>query len=161
MFPVAKAKLINRIDTDRRGLELQGVRAAYRFGTLARQHAYAAQVHHVSKAVGRKVYVFPASYTSDPADRGHDQYTHRVIVLTVERYEDASRPTKAWLDERVDFVWDQLFTGLDFSTDGPLKWSGRSVLTQSAGPVDVYDPGYLVSHKVFWSEVEFEFIEIL
>lgn len=42
MFPTAKDKLLSRIDRERRSLELQGIRAAYRFGTTARQHAYAA-----------------------------------------------------------------------------------------------------------------------
>lgn len=56
-FPVAKKRLISRIDSDRMAMERQGIRAALRYGSLARQHAYAAwrtthDVHAVTGAIG-------------------------------------------------------------------------------------------------------------
>lgn len=117
--------------------------------------------HKIEALSGRKVYVFPASYDSTPADRGSDQYAHRIVVLTIERYVDQGRPPTAWMDERADFVFERIYSGLDFSHDGPLVWEGREVVTTGAGPVDVYDPDVLVRDKAFWSECEFEFLEIL
>jgi hypothetical protein len=124
------------------------------------ERVYEAPVH-ADSVTGRKVYVFPATYTSEPASRGEDLYTHRVVFLVVEKYAGDGRPPVAWVDARVDFVWERVYQAFDFSHDGPLKFDGRSVVTRSTDPVDVYDAGYLVKNKVFWAEVTFEFDEAL
>lgn len=110
---------------------------------------------------GRRVYLFPATYSSEPADRGNDLYTHKIVALCVKKYEAQGRPPVAWVDAEVDWVYEQLFQGLDFSHNGPLLWGSRSIVTRAIEPVDVYDAAYLVQNKVFWSEVVFDFEEIL
>lgn len=125
------------------------------------ERLYEAPIDTSKKGAGRRVYLFPTTYSSEPANRGHDLYSHKIFALTVEKYEDAGRPPAAWVDERVDFVYEQLFQGLDFSHSGPLLWGSRSIVTKTIEPVDLYDAAYLVQMKVFWCELTFEFNEIL
>lgn len=118
----------------------------------------------LSELKGRKVYVFPDEYTAEPAERETDLYAHGVVVLTVERYPSATggKPPVAWVDERVDFVWQRVWNGLDYSRDSRLlKFDGRSVWTESVGPAEVYDADRLQGLGVFWSEVPFTFHEYL
>lgn len=125
------------------------------------ERVYEAPIDAAKKGLGRRVYLFPATYTSEPADRGKDLYTHKITALCVERYEEAGRPPVAWIDDRVDFVYEQLFQGLDFGRNGPLIWGDRSVVTRGIDPVDLYDAAYLVQAKTFWCELTFDFDEIL
>lgn len=131
--------------------------------TVSREYTTPVAVESLN---GRKVYLFPIDYGGDPASRLEDWYMHGVAVLTVERYADAGPPPNDWVDERVDFVHDLLFSGLDYSHNGPLRWTDaqsvkRTVWTDQSGPVPVFDVGMLATKKLFWSEVEFVFREAL
>lgn len=110
------------------------------------------------KLVGRRVYLFPTAYDNAPADRGEDQYTHRVTALTLERYEDPGDPPTEWTDERVDFVHTRIVEGLDYSHDGPPSWN-RKLLTLSAD-VEVCDVERLTTQRLFMAAVELVFLEI-
>jgi len=116
----------------------------------------------LSKDTGRYVWVFPARYSNTPASRGEDTWTHNVGVIVAERYTGAGEPTTVWIDERVEFCEAKVFTTLDlvrpwlsFGVDG-----ARRLLTQTA-EVTVYDDLRLAEKKLFWSEMRFEFTEIL
>lgn len=112
-----------------------------------------------TELAGRKVYIFPTSYDNGPADRGEDEFTHNISVLIVERYTDADDPTRAWVDTRVDFVYEEIVEGFDFSHDGPPSWN-RKLLTLSAA-VTVCDISKLTTGgKLFYSLVEIVFSEI-
>lgn len=106
---------------------------------------------------GRRVFFFPAGYDNRPATRGHDDYTHRITCLVVEKYPDAGDPPREWIDERVDFVHTQVVQGLDFSRAPPSF--NRQVLTLSADVPAVYDAEMLTTKKQFWCAVELVFVE--
>ena len=105
---------------------------------------------------GRQVYVFPANYGDEPADRADDLKEHRVALLVVERYTDAGAPTVEWIDERVNFVqtflWDEL--------TNPRSQAILDDLWPHTGEVAVYDVAMLSEKKLFWSELDLVFREI-
>lgn len=111
------------------------------------------------KLLGRRVVIFPTGYDNAPAHRGEDDYEHRVSVLTVERYTDAAGdPPKAWIDERVDFVFTHVVQGFDFGREPPT-WN-KKLLTVSAD-VQVCDVEKLVGGgKLFYSLVDLVFSEL-
>ena len=112
---------------------------------------------------GRHVIFFPTGYDNRPATRGHDFYTHRITVLTFERYVDAADAAvtvpQEWVDERVDFVHTQIVNGLDFYRDGVRPSFGRNVVTLSADVPEIYDAEKLNQQKEFWCAVEMVFEE--
>lgn len=111
------------------------------------------------KLVGRKVYVMPTGYDNGPVTRGEDEFTHNVSVLVVERYTDAGDPATAWIDTRVDFVYDHIVQGFDYSHDGPASFNKKLVTLSAA--VQVCDVEKLVSGgKMFYSLTELVFSEI-
>ena len=112
-----------------------------------------------TKLAGRQVYVFPTDYDNGPATRGEDEFIHSVSVLVVERYADAGDPPTAWIDTRVDFVYEQIVQGLDFSHDGPASWNKK--LTTLSADVTVCDVEKLTGGgKLFYSMTELAFSEI-
>lgn len=111
----------------------------------------------------RHVWVFPASYANNPATRAEDEWVYAVGVVVAERYEDAGEPPAAWLDERVAFTQSKVFDALDFART-LLQFgtgSARELWTQSSSCDVVYDSIRLSEKKLFWSELRFEFREIL
>lgn len=111
------------------------------------------------KLTGRKVYVMPTGYDNGAATRGEDEFVHEVSVLVVERYTDAGDPTTSWIDTRVDWVYDYIVNGFDYSHDGPPSWN-KKLITLSAA-VQVCDVEKLVSGgKMFYSMVDLVFSEI-
>jgi hypothetical protein len=112
-----------------------------------------------TKLLGRKVFIFPNAYDNGPADRGEDEFLHRVSALIVERYEDAAGdPPTEWTDARVDFVYEQIVEGFDYSHDGPPSWN-KKLVTLGAS-VQMCDVEKLATTRLFYSLVEFEFSEI-
>lgn len=110
----------------------------------------------IQLTTGRKVVVLPADYDSAYATREEDVYTHRVLVVVLERYTDQGLPTRAWVDERADFVWEFVVKGFDFRE--PPAWN-RFLRTVSID-VEVLDLTKIVSGgHLFESVVEFEFEE--
>ena len=111
----------------------------------------------------RRVVVFPATYQIVAENRRENRYLHRVAVLVVEAYKDAGVPLLEWADERVEFVYSEIVQRLDYAKDGLLSFGSpvRKVWTEEIDAVDVYDEEMLVVHKVFWSQPEFLFAELL
>lgn len=81
----------------------------------------------------------------------------KVSVRCYERYTDAGRPTKAWVDARVSFV-DTLYTALDYVTEGSLL-SG-TLWTETLEITDVANLEAVDELKLFFAEIEAEFREI-
>lgn len=110
---------------------------------------------------GRQVWIFPERYELADETRGEVNYTHRINVVTAERYEDGAGDVPAsWVDDRVDFVHTYIVQGFDFGQDGPPSWN-RKLVTVSAG-VQVYDVEKLMAGgRLFFSLVEFEFAELV
>jgi hypothetical protein len=113
--------------------------------------------------LGRRVWVFPDVYAVGAADRGEDNYRHMVGVVVAERYPQSQgrAPTVAWTDERVQFVYDRIVQGFDFSKDGALEFGGRYVWTESIDEVTVYNEVELVQNRLFLSETRLTFAEHL
>jgi hypothetical protein len=110
-----------------------------------------------SKLKGRRVVIFPTGYTNEPADRGTDEFEHRVSVQILERYVPDGDPTTEWTDERVDWVYEMIAEGFDYGREVPA-WNPR-LWTKSADVV-VCDIDTLVTGgKVFLSQVDFVFGE--
>jgi len=116
-----------------------------------------------TKLTGRKVFIFPTAYATAGATRGENEYTHRVSVLTVERFPAATPgdPTTAWVDDRVDFVHTYVVKGFDYSEDGPPSFN-RKLLTLSAEVAEVCDPEKLVTgNRLFYCLVDLVFSELV
>jgi len=100
---------------------------------------------------GRAVYVFPSKYGYlEVLTRADDQSEYAVSVLIAERYPDAGPAPKAWLDERVEWVQDNVLDVLDDPrgaepVEGYVPWQSE-VQT-------VYDVEELVNRKLFLSVV--------
>lgn len=114
----------------------------------------------VSALQGRKVYAMPTDYGYEPATRGEKRIDHRVTWVVVERYAESGLPPDSWTDARVDFVYEKLVDGLWYGEDGPLLFSGRSLVTRRAD-VSVLDLAkFTETPAVFFSIVEQEFEEL-
>ena len=116
----------------------------------------------LSKDIGRYVWLFPAEYSFLPASRNENNWTYSVGVIVAERYTGAGEPTATWIDERVEFceakvfgLFDYTHQWLSFGVDGARR------LFTTVGDVTVYDALQLTEKKLFWSEMRFEFTEIL
>jgi hypothetical protein len=109
---------------------------------------------------GRKIYVFPVNYNNGPATRGENEWVYSIQVTTIERYETAGEPDTAWVDTRVEFVQEKVFDRLGFDRTLLVFGTTRELVTQSQ-EVNVYDESALSQHKVFRSDVVFEFRETL
>lgn len=112
----------------------------------------------MSSDTDRHVWLFPATLTSTPENRGEDADTYRVGVIVAERYTDPGEPTKAWTDARVTFATTKVFDALDFSRD-PLVISGSRGMRTTSGEMMVYDPDRL-QRGLFWCEMTLEFLDI-
>lgn len=108
---------------------------------------------------GRHVYIFPLSYSNQPATRGHDDWTYQVGIIVLERYEDAGEPPVSWMDDRVDFVQSKVFDALDFTRSPGNVSGGLRVLTQEAN-CEVYNVDLMTQERQFRSELRFTFTEI-
>lgn len=108
---------------------------------------------------GRKVVLVPATYDSRYETRGQDQYTHTISVFTIERYTpDDGLPTKAWVDERVNFVHQFIVQGLDFNRNGPPSWNtGLGTLSMDVLLFD--EPKLATRGHLFVSQVDIVFTE--
>ena len=113
---------------------------------------------NIAALAGRKVYVMPSTYgQAEIASRGQDNNRYGPSVLIVERYTDAGGVADAWLDDRIAWVESQVYGPLQNLRADPLD---GTLWPHSADVAVVYDPDFLREHKLFWSEVHFEFREI-
>lgn len=97
---------------------------------------------------GRYVYVLPSGYSAPEAlTRSQDVGEVILSVVVAERYPDAGPVPKAWLDERVEWVYDNVFS-LDDARAAELAesfaWSSE---------VTVYDLDELRNRNLFLSVV--------
>lgn len=116
---------------------------------------------------GRRVTIAPTlpnAYSYEGHTRGEDLYTHQISVLVTERYPETvtGDATRAWLDERVNWVYTNVVLLFDFdkrSDNGPSF--NRNLVTLSA-EVQLFDLDTLVGRgKLFLSQVDLTFHEIV
>lgn len=99
----------------------------------------------------RVVYVFPTTYGYlETLTRKDDQSEYKVSILIAERYTGAGAAPNAWLDERIEWVQDNILDVLDDPrssepVDGYVPWQSE------VSPV--YDIEELVQRKLFLSVV--------
>lgn len=117
---------------------------------------------------GRRVTIAPATdvgaYSYEGHTRGKDLYTHRVSVLTEERYPESlsGDPTRDWLDERVNWVYTNVVQLFDFDKRDGNGPSFNRLLATLTIDVQVFDMEDLLSRgKLFSSQVDFVFQELV
>jgi hypothetical protein len=104
----------------------------------------------------RRVIVMPVDYDSRYGSKGEDIFTHEIQTLVVERYAPAGDPTRAWIDDRVDFTYTYIAQGFDFRS--PPTWNRK--LRTLATDVMVVDLAKLIgAGKLFFSLVTHTFEE--
>jgi hypothetical protein len=109
----------------------------------------------------RKVYVFPPKYASTLATRQEDQWTHTVGIRVVDKYPDPGEPTRAWVDDLVNFVRFKVVGTLDVNTKrltvtGTGDDPQNRVAWTLSSDVEVYDADWLAK-GVFVSDMTVEF----
>lgn len=117
--------------------------------------------HDLSSDTGRKVVFFPRTFRNDAATRSEDENVYGVVCVVFERFTDAGPPTRSWVDARVLFVQDIVSGTNDYVHNALMDLPGTRAAWTATNNVNIYDPERLDSQKVFWSEVEFEFREII
>ena len=103
---------------------------------------------------GRKVYVFPSTYTGVPATRADDQNDYGLVVIVVERYTLAGDPPDEWIDERV--TWCEWLLGIVGNARGDrLLATGDDdgLWPETAECTTVYDLEELSERKLFVSVI--------
>lgn len=117
-------------------------------------------VQELSSLTGRKVYVFPALKSDEPATRGEDLKSYTIAIVIVERYTDAGMPTRAWMDALVYFVENTIEGAIDFDGRTLLSINSRELWTQAL-ETSIYDLEMLNEKNLFYSEIEVTMQEIL
>ncbi len=107
----------------------------------------------------RHVWFFPATLSRRPENRAENSLTYRVACVVAQRYTDPGEPSKTWVDDLVAFVQSRVYFPLDFIRD-PLMFGDNRQLITTGGEITIYDAERL-QRGLFWSEITFEFQEIL
>lgn len=117
----------------------------------------------LASLTGRKVWFFPVRYGDDTADRGENLTTYTVAAIIAERYEGGeAEPPQEWIDERLAFVEQQVYTECDFgdSVDFLSLDTSRRAWTETIDVAAAYDVELLSKKQVFWCEIEFGLREV-
>lgn len=116
-------------------------------------------VANVSTIAGRQVFAVPLDYSQlEFASRSDDLNQKTVGVLIVERYMGADIVPDTWIDDQVEWVEKQIYDPLQNMRRDPLLgslWSHNVTVTT------ICDDEKLRSKKLFWSELIFEFHEVV
>jgi len=112
----------------------------------------------VLKLKGRRVVIYPTDYDNNPLTRDKDVYLHKVSVQIFELFDEdtAGDPPIAWTDARVDFVFEKIVQGFDYSRQSPT-WN-RWLRTLSATTL-IVNTAKLIEDRMFFSQVDLEFEE--
>lgn len=112
---------------------------------------------------GRQVYVFPVSLTQPTLLNRLDQMRRYLIaVLVAERYTDAPGPIPAsWVDDRVDFVENAIFTNLSNPGVSLLEGAVRLVFDEEQGIDILADREVLQQQRTFWSVMTLIYQEVV
>lgn len=107
---------------------------------------------------GMQVPIFPVKYedTSKSTRIESENDVMGCIVIT-ERWTPAGKPTKQWIDDRVNLVQEAIFEPLNKIEIPLLIVQGSEYWPIEVKVTSVYDIVYMRKHKVFWSEVEYTF----
>lgn len=117
--------------------------------------------HDLSIVNGRKVHIFPLSYNPiEDVDRESERYEFTVGFVILERYRLKTAIPNDWIDERVAFVQDHIFTPLDNQEPFILEIGDEKYWVEDTKVTSVYDYKTLTQNRAFWSEVEAKFHRI-
>lgn len=123
--------------------------------TIAREYEVE---YDLGTVEGLHVNVFPAMYgITERATRSEDYLDVMTAIVVLQRYTQPDKPPKSWLDERVEWVENLVFSPL-VKIECPLLLD--AFWESSVKVVTVYDWTFLRQQKVFWSEVEVSFRRI-
>jgi hypothetical protein len=112
----------------------------------------------LGKFTGRKVRVFPKSYTSpDVITRREVLWQASLVIVVAERFTDNGFPDNAWMDERIVWVEQNIFDV--FGNVEPFRLG--KYWCESADVTVAYDWELLNEDRVFWSETELVFRAIV
>lgn len=117
------------------------------------------------KLKGRQVFVFPSTYTGNPANRAQDQNEYTLVLLVAEVYRGtpAGDPPDAWIDERVLFCeWLANDVLGNPRAERLLAVEGESesgLWPESVEVTTVYDVEELAERKLFLSVITATFRE--
>lgn len=133
--------------------------AEYPPGSL--EQGFAPELERISMS-GTSVYIFSLPKTTVGAvSRAKELQEYKVAIVIVERYTEAAADDEEavpeeWLQDRKSWVEDYVFDVLNSKGMRPLSmWPNRCEWT-----TDV-DWQQLRSNKVFWSEIEVDYREIV
>lgn len=106
------------------------------------------------KMKGRKVQVFPSTYTGGPVTRGQDQDDYTLVVLVAEVFEPSGDIPPEWVDERVAWCESLLDLLGDPRAERLLAVDGApdsGLWPETAECTTVYDLEELTERKLFLS----------
>ena len=117
----------------------------------------------MASMTGRKVLVSPPIDDDEPAkseryNRGEVLNSYKVRVEIYEKYTTAGRPTKAWLDTRVQFV-DTVYTAMDLITPGALLIG--ALWCEAMEKTYIADVEAVDKHKMFFAVIDATYQEIV
>lgn len=117
--------------------------------------------------IGRQIDVYPLRYArGEAASRREDIFDAWMGIVVCERYTEPAFSDEIpvpndWVDERIDFVEQEVYNLLQASRIQILIGSPEDTnyewVCRFAEVTDVYNHKYLNQHKVFWSEIELGF----
>lgn len=123
--------------------------------------AYAPEADRIAMT-GLAVYVFSLDPTTvGNVTRKKEMREYKVSVVIVQRYADAAESgieavPEAWVQEKKSWVEDFVYSTLNPRTVRPLDmWPNRCEIT------NLVDYAQLRTNKIFWSEVEVDYREIV
>jgi hypothetical protein len=107
----------------------------------------------------RSVFIIPLGYENpEMATRSEDVMDYRIGIVVCERYTGMGAPPQDWLRERKQWVAENIYDVLLDQRAEPIL----DKIWPQAGAVTVAcDPEMVREHKIFWSEIEVTFREIV
>lgn len=104
---------------------------------------------------GRQVWVFPAEYGRQAFTRGQDNRRPKIAVVIAERYTAQGPVPAQWIDDRVAFVEQAVFTPLADPRQ-PAIYTGL-IPEDDGASVVVYDAELLIFQRLFLSMVTVQY----
>ena len=106
-----------------------------------------------SQMLGRRVQVFPSTYTGGPVDRSDDQNDYTVVLVVTEVFKDAEEVPVAWVDELMAWTEELLNEVGSVRAERLLATAepGSGLWPETAECTTVYDLEELTDKKLFLS----------
>ena len=110
---------------------------------------------------GRRVYVFPMGDGEvERISRTEVEWYYKLAIVSAEKYTGAGLPTKAWMDERVEWAGDKVYDVLNVDRQSEFLGTPATLYTQSIDRSEAYDFD-LYRKGFFWCVIEVELRELV